>query len=81
MIINPDQFKDIYCQNSITKIVYKLILIQHLSYLYSSYDSNVKNPRSYKMPKSKAVKIALLGCGKLGQGLFKLWKENFSKGK
>ena len=25
------------------------------------------------MPKSKAVKVALLGCGKLGQGIFKLW--------
>jgi homoserine dehydrogenase len=28
------------------------------------------------MPKSKEVKIALLGCGKLGQGLFKLWKDS-----
>ena len=27
------------------------------------------------MVKSREVKIALLGCGKLGQGLFKLWKE------
>jgi homoserine dehydrogenase len=27
------------------------------------------------MAKSREVKIALLGCGKLGQGLFKLWKE------
>jgi homoserine dehydrogenase len=27
------------------------------------------------MAKSKEVKIALLGCGKLGQGLYKLWKE------
>jgi homoserine dehydrogenase len=25
------------------------------------------------MPKSKAVKVAILGCGKLGQGIFKLW--------
>jgi homoserine dehydrogenase len=28
------------------------------------------------MAKSKEVKIALLGCGKLGQGLYKLWKES-----
>jgi len=27
------------------------------------------------MAKSKEVKIALLGCGKLGQGLYKLWKD------
>ena len=31
------------------------------------------------MPKSKEVKIALLGCGKLGQGLYKLWKERRAK--
>jgi len=28
------------------------------------------------MTKSKEVRIALLGCGKLGQGVYKLWKEN-----
>ena len=27
------------------------------------------------MAKFKKVKIALLGCGKLGQGLYKLWEE------
>ena len=27
------------------------------------------------MAKSKEVRIALLGCGKLGQGLYKLWKD------
>ena len=31
------------------------------------------------MGKSNEVSIALLGCGKLGQGLYKLWKMNRSR--
>ena len=31
------------------------------------------------MAKSKEVKIALLGCGKLGQGLYKLWNDRRKK--
>jgi len=31
------------------------------------------------MPKTKQVDIALLGCGKLGQGVYKLWKNSREK--
>ena len=31
------------------------------------------------MPRSDAVKIALLGCGKLGQGFYKLWLDRRQK--
>ena len=31
------------------------------------------------MPRSKPVKVGLLGCGKLGQGLYKLWLDRRKK--
>jgi homoserine dehydrogenase len=31
------------------------------------------------MPRSKPIKVALLGCGKLGQGLYKLWLDRRNK--
>jgi homoserine dehydrogenase len=31
------------------------------------------------MPRLKPVKVALLGCGKLGEGLYKLWSERRQK--
>ena len=31
------------------------------------------------MPRSKPIQVALLGCGKLGQGLYRLWLDRHSK--